>query len=380
MMAIGENIRKRRKELGLSQSGLARRAEISRQALGAIETGVYQPTVGVALRLARELGESVESLFGGDTEPMSQRVDARWYRSVRHLSVPAGTRAALGRVRGRIVAVPQRAAGLALRPAAGIVAKLRGNRAEVAAFNSSEEIDSALLIAGCDPSASLLADWMIRYHSAARVVPVFSSNTKAVEGLVKGYVHCAGVHLKDAGSGDYNPQNLRALLGRRSALVVRFARWELGVAVRAGGRSSISSIADLAQPHLRLANREKGSGARAVLDSGLKTAGIRGSAIPGYDFELGGHLEVANAIVSGQADAGITLRVAAEAHGLRFVPIQEERYDLVILEADADTVLIKSLLDALSSRRFAREISQFCGYDTEEMGHVVARLSTEAAA
>jgi molybdate-binding protein len=162
--------------------------------------------------------------------------------------------------------------------------------------------------------------------------------------------------------------------------VVTFARWEVGLAVRAGNSLGIATIADLMQPRLRIANREPGSGARAILDSGLKHAGIRRDQIAGYRSEYGGHLEVANAIASSQADAGVTLRVAADAYDLEFIPLQEERYDLVILAAEADTAPVRAMLDTLNSGIFAREITQLCGYDTEPMGRVVARLNMEAPA
>jgi len=91
-------------------------------------------------------------------------------------------------------------------------------------------------------------------------------------------------------------------------------------------------------------NRDCGSpiaspvrGARAVLDSGLKQAGIGPDRIGGYETEYSGHLEVGSAIASGQADTGVTLRVAADAYNLEFIPLSEERYDLVILAAEADT-------------------------------------------
>ncbi len=84
----------------------------------------------------------------------------------------------------------------------------------------------------------------------------------------------------------------------------------------------ISDIADFARPRIRIVNREKGAGARAVLDSELKRAGISPANIGGYDRELNGHLEVAHAIASGQADAGITVRVAADAYALEFITLQ----------------------------------------------------------
>jgi DNA-binding XRE family transcriptional regulator len=60
----------------MSQAELAHRTGISRQALGAIEAGIYQPSVSVALNLARELGETVESLFGESNEPKSNEINA----------------------------------------------------------------------------------------------------------------------------------------------------------------------------------------------------------------------------------------------------------------------------------------------------------------
>ena len=43
-------------------------------------------------------------------------------------------------------------------------------------------------------------------------------------------------------------------------------------------------------------------------------------------------------------------------------------YDLVIVEHAAESSPIKAMLDALSSRRLAREISQLCAYDASQMG------------
>src|SRR5215467_8463417 len=97
-------IRAARTARQMSQTELARRAAISRQALGAIEAGVYQPSVSVALKLARELGDTVEALFA---ELPFERVDALVAQGA---GTAAGTRVALGRVAGRVVAVPYFAA------------------------------------------------------------------------------------------------------------------------------------------------------------------------------------------------------------------------------------------------------------------------------
>jgi molybdate-binding protein len=85
------------------------------------------------------------------------------------------------------------------------------------------------------------------------------------------------------------------------------------------------------------------------------------------------HLEIAEAIASAEADAGVTIRVAAEAYGLTFIPLREERYDLVVLQDEAEMAPVRTMLDALNSRRFAREVNQLCAYDTDQMGKVIAQ-------
>ncbi len=183
------------------------------------------------------------------------------------------------------------------------------------------------------------------------------------------------MHLRDARNGEYNLSPVRQALGKRRAVLIHFGQWELGLATGAGNPLKIGGFSDLGRPRLRIANREQGSGARAALDEELAKLGLKAERIPGYRNEFGGHLEVAAAIASGLADAGVTIRVAAEAYGLDFVPIRVERYELVIPGREMDSAPVVAMLDALNSRRFAREVSQLCGYDTEQMGQVVARIN-----
>ncbi len=371
MTSTKANIREPRIARGLTQSELARRAGISRQALSAVESGTYQPSVTVALSLARELGTTVESLVPQPDDEVCRRIEARWNNE------PAAPRpgVVLGRVGGRVVAVPQPAAGLSLAPPAGIVERAGRMRARICTFRSPDEIDSTLLIAGCDPAVAILADWLARRRSPIRAVGLRCSSSGALAAVLEGHAHAAGVHLKDRRSGEYNLAPVRRALGRHPAMLVNFARWELGLATAPGNRLGLSGFADLGRTGLRIANRERGSGARAALDDAIAELGLRADRISGYEYELSGHLEVAAAIAAGQADTGVTIRVAALAYGLGFVALREERYDMVIPGPEADSPVVKAMLDAISSRRFAREVNQFCAYDTDQMGQIVGRAN-----
>jgi molybdate-binding protein len=160
----------------------------------------------------------------------------------------------------------------------------------------------------------------------------------------------------------------REAMRRRPYLMVNFARWELGLAVAAGNPHAIRTAADLARPRIRIVNREAGSGARLALDEALAANKLDPARIAGYKLELAGHLEVAAAIASGVADAGITLRVAADAYGLHFITMREERYDLVIPERELQSTPVRAMLETLNSSRFANEISRLCAYETSQMG------------
>jgi len=65
-----EDVRSRVKELrteqGISQQALATAVGVSRQTINAIETGRYDPSLTLAVHLARHFGSTVEEVFDVD--------------------------------------------------------------------------------------------------------------------------------------------------------------------------------------------------------------------------------------------------------------------------------------------------------------------------
>jgi molybdopterin molybdotransferase/putative molybdopterin biosynthesis protein len=123
---------------------------------------------------------------------------------------------------------------------------------------------------------------------------------------------------------------------------------------------------------MRIINREKGSGARRLLDKQLQASRIKPNRVEGYREEVLSHLDVASRIKAGLADAGIGVRSVATICGLDFVPLQRERYDLVIPKAYYETLSgLKVLLDTIVSKSFRDELEALGGYDTRDTGKVV---------
>jgi DNA-binding XRE family transcriptional regulator len=227
MASMGKPVARARIARALTQTELARRAGISRQALGAIESGAYHPGVAIAIRLARELGASVESLFGEIDDETSTIVNADWFGDTRPSAPASQSRVALARVRGKVVAVAQPAAHLKLAPAAGLLQRASRHRAAVATFQIPDEIDSTILMAGCDPAVAILVDWLARQRSPVHAVALSCSNREALRALVDGHAHVAGVHVRDQKSAEYDLAPINRALGHHWSMVVNFARWRL---------------------------------------------------------------------------------------------------------------------------------------------------------
>jgi molybdate-binding protein len=225
---------------------------------------------------------------------------------------------------------------------------------------------------GCDPAAALLADHLRERYPSFDLAWQGGGSTAALEAVARGEAHLAGCHLLDPVSGQYNLPFVRELFGERADLVT-FAVWEQGFIVAAGNPAGIGGAGDLARPELRLVNREAGTGARALLDSQLATVGLSPREVAGYGRIVSSHLAVAEAIAAGLADVGIGVRAAAQALGLGFLPLAEERYDLVIPHVFFELAPVQALLETLYSPLFRLEVEALGGYDVRSMGtHVAA--------
>jgi putative molybdopterin biosynthesis protein len=357
-------LRAARTAAGLSQEALATAAGISRQAYAAIESGAAVPSTEVALRLARALGTSVERLFALPDEPPEIEATLVAGRGL----PPAGGRVRLLPVGGRVLAEPLAGVVRALPGADGWArpAEAAGRRVRVALLGEMPRAEQVLVMRGCDPATGLLAAAL-----RARGVELIWSeegSRAALAALGRGEAHVAGCHLRDEASGHFNAPWVRRLVPFPCTLV-SFAIWQQGLIVAPGNPLGLREAADLARPGVRIVNRAPGTGARALLDRVLAAAGVPPTAVRGYEHEVDGHLAVAEAIRAGLADAGVGVRAAAEAAGLDFVLLAEERYDLVVPNHFLDLPAVGALLDVLQRPGLRRQVEALGGYDIAPMGH-----------
>lgn len=358
------HVRERREACGLTQVELADRARLSRQSISAIEAGRAVPAVDVALRIARALDGQVEELFGGSEETPTLDVE---------LAEEAATsRLALAFVRERWIGLPLSSDGL--RTAAdALVLKARRRRATVAPLRPLAESRDTLAVMGCATGLGLLADRLHSGRGAGRYLWIPSSSGAGLKALASGHAHVAGVHgAPSEGNTDPNVEAVRRSACDQTLVLITLARWEAGLLTRRDDMR-VRNVADVTTPGLRLVVREKGAGARQLLEQRLRAAGASLDVVRAAPLVARGHLDVARAVALGASDVGLATRDAAFAFGLRFVPLAEERYDLVIPQPLMGDVRIERMLDGLVSHATRREFEAL-GYDVSSAGSQIAAV------
>jgi molybdate-binding protein/transcriptional regulator with XRE-family HTH domain len=347
---------------GLSQSALADAAGVTRQAISGVESGRWSPSLEVALALTRALGTSVEELFGSGESysPTMARAVAPGLDPRRLLLATVDDRQVAYPLSGDNALVP------GFRPAvAGGGECSATGEIEVQPFAAA---GPTVAIAGCDPALALLAGPLAGRTPALRLAWWSCPNDVGIELLEAGLVHAAAVHRRTdsrsvgpAAEGDS---------GRYER--VGFARWREGLVVAPQLADRVTTLADVLEQGLRLANREPGSEARRLVDDALSDLGRAGTAVNGYDTSCSAHLLVASAIAAGLADAGVASEPAALAYGLGFYPWQDEICELWMARRHLGTPELRGLLDVLAGDELPAQLSAVAGYDASPCGRLGA--------
>ncbi len=300
-------------------------------------------------------------------------------RLTSRLGVEEFVRVRLGKVAERVVATPlPRGAGVitSLTRADGIIRIPRltegveeGEETEAELLCGAGQIENTVMVIGShDLALDLLASW-IRGKDPSLYLS--SNHVGSLEGIIalkKGYAHMAGSHLLDPETGEYNiPYLCRYLDGVRVRLV-HLAHRQQGFILPSDNPKGIKGLSDLLRGDVRFVNRQRGSGTRVLLDYLLEQEGIDPARINGYGDEEFTHLGVAVAVKSGRADVGLGVYGAATALGLDFVPVEKERYDLIIPHHHFDDPKVQAVIEVLRSEGFRAQIERLGGYDTSQMG------------
>ncbi|PWB77905.1 MAG: molybdopterin biosynthesis protein [Anaerolineales bacterium] len=289
-------------------------------------------------------------------------------------------RVAVGRVGEKLLAAPLargagvitslvQADGLAVIPR-GTQGLEAGEKVQVHLYRNKADIERTILSIGShDMTLDLMAQFLTE-----RDRRLASANVGSQGGMValrRGEAHFAGSHLLDPKTGEYNISYIRQYMPGIPVKLVALVGREQGLMVKKGNPKGIKSLGSLTNPQVRFMNRQRGAGTRVLLDYHLNLMTIPQSSIVGYTQEEYTHLGVAAAVASGRADCGLGIAAAAQALDLDFIPLFQERYDLVIPKEIAEGDLLAPLFGLLVDPAFRKAVSQLTGYDVSVMGNII---------
>jgi len=232
------------------------------------------------------------------------------------------------------------------------------------------EIENTIFCVG---SHDLILDELTQYLSGKqrRFLSVNVGSQAGLIALSRGESHLAGSHLLDPETGEYNIKYIKKYCRNIPVKVIALAHRDQGFFVLKDNPKNIRNIFDLIRKDVNFVNRQRGSGTRVLFDYHLNQDSISPNQINGYLLEEYTHFAVASAVASGRADCGLGIAAAALIYNLEFVPLFKERYDLVIPQKHADSILIMPLFDILNEANFKNAVSSMKGYDLEFMGKVI---------
>lgn len=239
----------------------------------------------------------------------------------------------------------------------------RGAKVEVNLLRRKEELENTLLFIGShDLTLDLISDEISKRYPGFRFASIHVGSLGGLFALKSRETHLSGVHLFDENTGKYNITFIEKHLAGENVEIIDFIYREQGLMLRPGNPKRIKGLMDLLREDVIFVNRQRGSGTRILLDYLLKKEGLSPSNIRGYDDEELTHLGVALRIASGSADVGIGIYSAAKAMGLEFIPLFEEKYDLVTLKEHTNLPQFKALLNVLDSPSFKSRVLSLGGY------------------
>ena len=369
------NLAQLRAKRAISAANLAAEAGISRQTIHAIEAGLYVPNTAVSLKLARILGTTVEDLF--QLEPKQEVIEetAEVFILGEVASLPKGQPLRLASVNDHLVAVaPDPASwGLQLTDAV-FLAPIRGAKtnvnAKVRLLGNGWKNSGRILLAGCDPSASLLAHSLER--QGFELIIAYENSSRAIDLLHEGLVHVAGTHLAEKANEKADLLPISKMFPRNSIAVLSYAMWQEGLIAAQDNPKKIAGIEDLSRKDIRITNREPGAGCRRLLDDLLRKNRIASNKVRGYDRITLGQLPAARLVQSGEVDCCIGTQAAAASMGLAFLPLAEKPYLLVLRRKHLTLPPVQALIETLGRAAYRREVEACVGYDMRMAGDRLA--------
>jgi putative molybdopterin biosynthesis protein len=248
-----------------------------------------------------------------------------------------------------------------------------GEKVKIELLRDEHEIQNTLVFIGShDNILDVLANLLHRQRPICRLSSAHVGSMGGIMAIKRSEAHLAGTHLLDEETGEYNIPYIKKFLPDVPLQLINLTYREQGLLVPRGNPLDIKGFQDLARREVRFINRQRGAGTRLLTDMHLGRLGINPEQVNGYEREEYTHMNVASAIASNNVDTGLAIRAAAVALDLDFIPVAQERYDIILPKAFLHDPKVIALLQTIrENEEFRRTVAGLGGYDLRDCGMVI---------
>lgn len=242
-----------------------------------------------------------------------------------------------------------------------------------AILTTDMKFSKGFVICGQDIVLDILSSHLERQLQGIPALRSYVGSYNGLYSLYQGDAQLATAHLWDGDTGQYNIPYVRRMLPGVPAVIIRLTSRMQGFYIQKGNPKNITDWKDLLRSDISIINREKGSGTRVLLDEHLRLMGVFGSSIQGYSRESFSHFAVASTVARGGADLSFGIeKIALQVQGIDFIPMQEEKYDLIIKKEDIEKPEFQSVLKIINSKEFKMELEGIGSYNISEIGKIIS--------
>jgi putative molybdopterin biosynthesis protein len=211
-----------------------------------------------------------------------------------------------------------------------------------------------------------LLDWALR-QSQCGIATYFDASLDGIDRFVRREGIATGLHVSDPERDDWNTAIVRERCSAMPAVLIEWAKRQRGLILSDKLDRPVTSVADL--KGRRMVPRQAEAGAHALLLHILKGAGLSAEdldLLPPVRTEV----DAALAVLEGKAEASFGLAVLAAQYRLPFLPVMEERFDLLIDRRAWFEPPMQKFLDFCRSEAFQARARELEGYDVSQFGRV----------
>jgi len=206
-----------------------------------------------------------------------------------------------------------------------------------------------------------LLEWALR-ASCCGLASYFDSSMDGLARFAGREGIAAGIHLYDAATGSWNNTQVESRFVDAPVVLVEWAKRARGIIVRSDAARDYSGLSELAGK--TMVPRQAEAGSQILLEALLQQQQVKLADInwaPPARSEVDAVIEV----VEGRADATFGLAMLASQHRLGFVPVIDERYDLLVDRREWFEPTWQSLLRFCQTSEFRERLAGLAGYNID---------------